>query len=180
MTEKQNQPEWRDVVGYEGLYKVSSGGEVFSIKNNLLLRPGTHTNGYTFVCLYKKGMKVKTKRVHRLVADAFIQKIDGKKYVNHKNGIVADNSASNLEWVSHSENIRHSYEQLGRRTNPNHGKDNHNSRQVSSFRDEKKQDLANTFESINAAAEVVGVFRTAISQAIRKGYKSGGFWWSYS
>lgn len=62
------------------------------------------------------------KLVHRLVARGYAPNPDNKREVNHKNGVRGDCRASNLEWVTPSENIRHSYKELGRKSNINTGK----------------------------------------------------------
>lgn len=48
-----------------------------------------------------------SKRVHHLVAGAFIPAIKGKSFINHKDGNKFNNSVENLEWVSHKENVAH-------------------------------------------------------------------------
>jgi len=53
--------------------------------------------------------RVFTKPVHRLLAEAFIPNPSHLPYVNHRNGDKLDNSLGNLEWVTHSQNIRHAY-----------------------------------------------------------------------
>lgn len=66
---------WKDVVGYEGLYKVSNLGNVYSNYVNRSLKQGNHRDGYKFVILNKNG-KSKYMSVHRLVATAFIPNKD--------------------------------------------------------------------------------------------------------
>lgn len=111
---------WKDVVGYEGLYKVSNYGNVKSIdryipgrikgyktiKNSYILKPGVNTSGYLHVALYKNNIKSYYK-VHRLVAIAFIENIENKSDVNHKDGNKFNNNIINLEWNTHLENMQH-------------------------------------------------------------------------
>ena len=87
-------------------YYVDDCGNVYSSKTNKLLR--LQSNGhYLKVTLTIKGKQVQ-KLVHRLVAELFIPNPKSLPEVNHKNGIKEDNHASNLEWVTPSENQQHS------------------------------------------------------------------------
>ena len=95
---------WKDVEGYEGLYKVSNLGRIFGIKRNGVLKPGK--GRYDFVVLCKNGVRHEIS-VHRLVAKAFCPNPHNKPEVNHINEIAEDNRASNLEWCTRLENIRH-------------------------------------------------------------------------
>lgn len=110
--------KWLEIEGFEGYYEVSSLGNIRSI-DRLVKKRGhlvpqyskyiTKTlnyNGYYKVTLCKEGKKF-TKRLHRLVALAFIKNPKEKPQVNHKNGIKTDNRVVNLEWVTASENLYH-------------------------------------------------------------------------
>lgn len=107
-------PEWKDVPGFEGRYMVSNDGYVFSVGKGVLLKGNQKKTGYLEVTLAKNN-RLTYKLLHRLVAEAFIPNPENKPQVNHKNGDKADNRASNLEWVTESENHRHRYEVLGQR-----------------------------------------------------------------
>jgi hypothetical protein len=101
--------KWKDVVGYEGLYKVSDLGRV---KNSLgiimkCFYKDKSSDNYLRVALSKYGA-CKKYTVHRLVALAFIPNEKNKPLVNHKNGVKNDNRLSNLEWCTSSENRIHS------------------------------------------------------------------------
>ena len=108
--------EWRDVVGYEGRYQVSSMGRVKSLERKVrhwrggeriqkerILKPSNDRRGYLLVSLCD-GEKRKTFSVHRLVCQAFHENPDNKPQVNHINEIKTDNRASNLEWATAREN----------------------------------------------------------------------------
>ena len=85
-----NEEKWIDIKGYEGEYRISSEGRVYSVKNNLLMKLRKKDNGYINVKLTKNG-KSKHYLVHRIVAENFLENIDNKKQVNHINKIKDDN-----------------------------------------------------------------------------------------
>ena len=87
----------KDVVGYEGLYAVTSCGKVWSYKNKMFLKPGVYKKGYLYVNLWKDG-GFKTKQIHRIVAEAYIPNPDNLPQVNHKDENKANNCLQNLEW----------------------------------------------------------------------------------
>ena len=62
--------EWKNIKGYEGLYKISNLGRVKNLKTNKILKLKLRKDGYTQVTLYKKG-KQESKYVHRLVCEHF-------------------------------------------------------------------------------------------------------------
>lgn len=102
----------------DGKYWITLNGDLYKRPNQFrsdwMKLSGEITHGYV---RYRLGFgnDVKRFRGHRLVAEAFIANPDNKPAVNHINGIKEDNRASNLEWVTHSENEKHSYHHLGKR-----------------------------------------------------------------
>lgn len=96
--------EIRQVVGLPK-YTVSSTGVVFGVNGNPLT-PYVDDKGYLRVYPYG----VSHKRVHRLVAEAFLPKEEGKAEVNHIDGDKTNNDVGNLEWVDRFGNMRHAYE----------------------------------------------------------------------
>ena len=99
---------WKDVIGFEGHYQVSNKGKVRSIKNNKIkeLKPYKEIKrcGYLSVYLRLPGQKF-TKKVHRLVAEAFIPNPNGFPEVNHIDENKENNCVENLEWCTGEYNL---------------------------------------------------------------------------
>ena len=98
---------WKPVVGFEGIYEVSSAGRLRQAGGRLL-KPCRLRNGYVQATLVKGGKKTKA-NMHRLVAFAFLEKPEGAEVVNHKNANPSDNRVENLEWCTQSENVKYIY-----------------------------------------------------------------------
>lgn len=108
---------WKDVTGYEGLYKISNHGRVLSCKR-ITIRGNSRTNRperilsnkfnhqYEFVKLSKNGIRHNIV-IHRLVAIHFVENPENKPNVNHKDLNKRNNHYTNLEWVTSSENNIH-------------------------------------------------------------------------
>lgn len=99
--------EFRDIEGFPN-YQVSNIGNVKNIKKNEYKLPGYDDHGYLKVDLYNNA-KRSSKKVHRLVAQAFIPNEENKPEVNHIDGNKTNNKVTNLEWCSKSENMQHAY-----------------------------------------------------------------------
>jgi len=98
---------WKDIVGYEGVYKVSNLGKLWRLKDNK--QDYKNTQGRYQSVVLTKNKQATQFPLHRLVALMFIPNPDNKPFVNHKNGIKNDNRAINLEWCTQSENMKHAW-----------------------------------------------------------------------
>ena len=87
----------KDIAGYEGLYAVTSCGKIWSYRNECFLKPVADVRGYLKVNLFKDGM-MKTYRIHRLVADAYIPNPENLPQINHRDENKTNNCLQNLEW----------------------------------------------------------------------------------
>jgi len=101
---------WKDIKDFEGLYRVSSDGDIYSVRSDILLKHAQTSAGYHMVSLCVDGNS-KTFLVHRLVAIHFLQNDDDLPEVNHRNANKDDNQDWNLEWCTHQRNMRHSSEE---------------------------------------------------------------------
>lgn len=103
---------WKPIFGYE-TYQISNYGRVKN-KFGMIKTMVNVLSGYSEVSLTKNN-KRHTIRLHRLVAHAFCEGYSEEKCcVNHIDGNIQNNKASNLEWCSYSENLIHSYDELNR------------------------------------------------------------------
>lgn len=183
--------EWRDVVGYEGYYKVSSLGRLKSLariinksdgtkqsRNSIIRKQIIHPTGYCITTLSNnRGISIK---IHRLVAQAFLDNPKNKRTVNHKNGIKTDNRVKNLEWATDKENILHSFRELGQKGSHlgKLGALNHNSKPIIQFT--KSGDFIQEFAGQREAERITGVSQRDISNCCNGRQKSAnGYAWKY-
>ena len=129
--------EWKPVEGYEGYYEVSNHGRIKALSRTFasgknytnvqsypekIMKLGTTNRQYKRIGL-RVGNKTTGYSIHRLVAIAFIPRIEGKDVINHKDGNGGNNHVSNLEWCTYGENLKHAYDN-GLRPLPYGGKNN--------------------------------------------------------
>ena len=104
--------EWKDILGYEGKYQVSTKGEVYSEISGKILKQfyrGSRPDNKYLVINLCENNKQKTVSVHRLVAQAFIPNPNNLPCVNHIDGNKDNNCVENLEWCTYSENNYHAF-----------------------------------------------------------------------
>ena len=101
---------WKYVVGYEDFYKISEFGDILNVKTNKIrkTRPNTK-HGYIDIDLYKNG-KCRWKRVHRLVAEAFVPNPDNLPIVMHLDNNKQNNHYTNLKWGTISKNTKQAFD----------------------------------------------------------------------
>jgi hypothetical protein len=98
--------EIKDISEFLGEYVITETGLVISVKKDLVMRSRIDKYGYEIITLHKNG-KAFTRKVHRLVAIAFIDNPENKPIVNHLDGNKLNNNYRNLEWTTVSENSKH-------------------------------------------------------------------------
>ncbi len=98
----------RKINGYGDRYFVDENGSVFSLLNGVYspLKQRVHRQGYIRFALCENG-KIKQFYAHRLVAEQYLPKVEGKNFVNHLDGDKTNNHFSNLEWCTKKENSVH-------------------------------------------------------------------------
>lgn len=105
----ENEEIWKPICGFEGLYEISNFGRIKSLnynhtKKEKILSQIKNNKGYLYVDLYKNG-KEKNCRVHRLVANAFIENPSNLPMVNHIDENKENNVVENLEWCDAKYNL---------------------------------------------------------------------------
>ena len=109
---------WEPIEGFH--YSASTDGRVRNDETDTIKAQTIRKDGYYKVDLYDNGQR-SSKRISRLVAEAFIPNPDNKPQVNHIDGNKLNNDVSNLEWVDNSENMLHAFRTGLARPHPSYG-----------------------------------------------------------
>lgn len=170
--------EWRPVVGYDG-YFVSNTGLIKSFKRKkpLILKIQKKRSGYLYVNLKKNG-KGYMLRVHRLVAQAFIDNPLNLPFINHKDECKTNNNVDNLEWCTQKYNVNYGMAQQ-KRMNAQRYKGKRRFRPVCQIKDGV---IIATYESEHEAARKTGCRHSSICSVVNhKRLKStGGYEWKFA
>ena len=183
---------WKDVIGYEGLYEVSSFGNFRKLCDNgsfKMLKPTSNNWGYYTIGLWKN-KKVRQFRISRLVAEAFISNPENKPYVDHIDTDKSNNRVDNLRWVTPSENSNNNLSKLHmlegwnnekRRLNQrliNLGSKHPRARAVCQL--DENGNIIRTFVTSVEAAQYVGCKHGNITKCCKgERLRAGGFKWKY-
>ena len=165
---------WKDIKGFEGLYKVSTWGRVKSLKYNRekILKPSKDKDGYLHVVLYKNG-KIKGYKIHRLVIETFMGKTLDKDYyfVNHIDEDKTNNKLENLQYCTHKYNIN--YGTHNERMGKAHSKSVIGINKINGYITE--------FSSLSEAERFTGINQGNITKCCQGKLKSAGnYRWFYA
>lgn len=156
---------WRMIESTNDKYMISDYGNVKSLYHDIILRPKTDKNGYLEVVL-TVGKKQYTRKVHRLVAQAFIANPDDLPQVNHKDENKKNNTVNNLEWCSLEYNLAYG---TGRIRNG-----------IRHRKPVKCVDTNETFPSIRIASHETGIDGNSISRCAKgKVNTAGNMKWEF-
>ena len=168
---------WKDIPDFEGYYQASNLGRIRSVdryvkykntdgvalRKGKILSPKTSNKGYLETTLMKEG-KNYYKRIHQLIASAFLPNPNNYPQINHINEDKKDNRVENLEWCTSRQNTEAYHES-----------------RIQVFQYTLQGKLLKVWHSITKAAESIGINKTGIQHCCsgNKLKTYGGYIWSY-
>lgn len=185
---------WKDIPSYEGLYQISNLGRVKSLSKFHKISKDYSSIGYWskerilkniedkqkyFMVKLSKNGKLKNYRVHRLVAQLFVENPNNLSQVNHKDGNKHNNCFNNLEWCTCKDNIRHAWIN-GLNYNTEHQYLLGKSKSKRVFQYTTNGDFVKDWESMTIVTKKLGISTQSISKCCKGLIKTaGGFVWKY-
>lgn len=179
--------EWKDVTGYEGIYKVSNLGRVKRLKRRFddgrksimrerILLASKDKDGYFSVALSKNG-KSTTMRLHRVVLSAFVPNVNNLPMVNHINEIRDDNRLENLEWCDAKYNNSYGKAIEKRKV----AQQRYYNKSIKVHQYTLRGKYVKGFHSIVEASMETGISKTDIQYALKgKMSRAGNFQWIFN
>lgn len=156
----KNLKEW----GYPH-YCVTKEGQVYSLYSNKFLKVSTTKAGYYMVTLCEDTVKTNI-LVHRLIATAYLDNLEDKPCVNHKDGIKTNNQVENLEWCTYQENTKHAMDTGLHRTEV-----------INDYRTISDHDAAKICDMLEEGSRVKDIAETyGLNHSVICGIKSGKFY----
>lgn len=183
--------EWKPVKGFENLYLISNKGRLKRLYREVidkrgiiqkfpeqLLKGSVNVCGYLQTTLRKNNKKI-TVRIHRLVAEAFIENINNKPIIDHIDGNKLNNNASNLRWVTNSENImnentHNKFKEIVTKIRK--------AERIPVYQLDDNYNIIKKFDCADDAAKELNCSAPLIRNACKanhKHYKAKGYHWSY-
>lgn len=157
---------WKDIPNYEGLYKISNLGQIYSVKRKRILKPLNSHHGYKRIRLYTDSQHWTTFAIHRLVAQLFVPNPSNFSEVNHKDENHSNNCSDNLEWCDRKYNVNY-----GNRTKKTY---------IPVIMMDKNNNIIKIFDSQIEAMKETGIKQGNISNYCRGFSKTaGGYKWRY-
>ena len=188
---------WKDIKGYEGYYQISNYGRVKGLsriikrgergylKQESIIKQKDNSKGYLRVPLSLDGIQKKY-FVHRLVGIHFLDNVENKPHINHIDRNPKNNHYGNLEWVTHSENLKHYWQQPSQKSLYAGKKISEKQKGRKPYQLMKKVNqidmttlkVVAEYESMLEAERKTGVHNSSIHRVLRGRYKhAGGFYW---
>lgn len=167
---------WKDLEGYENLYKISNTGKIWSCRQNKEMKLSIRSGGYSSVNLTKNGER-KTFYVHRLVALTFIDNPNNFEEVGHIVPVLEsnDNSVSNLKWISKEKNL----EQREEDGNRLRAYINSRGKKILQINPETGETIAE-YPTMAEAGRITGIDKANIRKAANGIYSQmGGYIWRF-
>lgn len=147
----------KPIDGYER-YLITRDANVYDTLRNRYISTWVDTVGYKQCYLKDENGKKHSKRIHRLVAKAFVPNPNSYPQVNHKDGNKLNNELSNLEWVTNAQNTQHGYD-----NDLYHSK--HRCHKINVYR--KNGEFLKTFKSIRSMCEELQVNRKTVTMILK-------------
>lgn len=157
---------WKDIPNYERLYQVSNLGRIKSLyySKEKILTPKIDKDGYLLINLYKNH-KCQTFKIHRIVAQVFLNNSNNLPQINHKDENKQNNCVDNLEWCTHI-------------YNQNYGnKNNWCSKKVNQY--DLNGNYIKTYSSLNKASKELNISNNIYLCCNGKVKTCGGYIWKY-